>query len=117
MNKFFVWGVGFQANTLYELIKDNIVIEAFIDQNPKLIEKTFKGKKVISFQEYLNLKSKLPIIVSSKHNSDILKLLLESNIDDYVIASELPDYFFNINIDHSKTNYYSKQHAKSVAAR
>ncbi len=42
MERYFIWGVGYQGTIIYELLKDEIIIEAFIDNNQKLIGSTYK---------------------------------------------------------------------------
>lgn len=89
MEKYIIWGVGNQGKDLYELFKEAVIIEAFIDNNPDLINTTYNNIRIISFKDYLNLEDKLPIIISQKYTSDIVQLLEDNNIDNYILASDL----------------------------
>ena len=89
MNNYIIWGVGSQGTIIYELLKNDIKIEAFIDNDPKVIGSSFKGFKVISFAEYLLLIEKPTLIISPRKNGAIIKLLNDNNVTDYIVFSDL----------------------------
>ena len=89
MNNYIIWGVGSQGTIIYELLKKDIKIEAFIDNDPKVIGSSFKGFKVISFAEYLLLIEKPTLIISPRKNGAIIKLLNDNNVTDYIVFSDL----------------------------
>ena len=91
MERYFIWGVGYQGTIIYELLKDEIIIEAFIDNNQKLIGSTYKNLKIISFDEYLKLENKSTIIISPRKSGSIVDVLKANQIDNYVILSDLND--------------------------
>ena len=47
MDKYIIWGAGYQGSIVYELLKNDVNIMAFIDNNSKLIGTKYKDLKVI----------------------------------------------------------------------
>ena len=89
MDKYIIWGAGYQGSIVYELLKNDVNIMAFIDNNSKLIGTKYKDLKVISFEEYLNFKESATLIISPRKSGSIIDLLKKNNIDNYVVLSDL----------------------------
>ena len=74
MDKYIIWGAGYQGSIVYELLKNDVNIMAFIDNNSKL---------------NLNFKESATLIISPRKSGSIIDLLKKNNIDNYVVLSDL----------------------------
>ena len=115
MDKYIIWGLGSNGTIAYELLKDYVIVEAFVEQNPNLIGKTYKGIEIISFDDYLKRKEKLPLIITpARDSSNIIHLLASNNIYNYTILSDLLNFFYYDNALSINTDCFVKKEYKII---
>lgn len=90
MNEIYViWGCGARGQFLYEVLKSFFTIAFFIDQRKAQPGSTYDRIPILSFGEYLQSGATLPIIVTPRSNEDILMLLEQSNIKNYIVMDDI----------------------------
>ena len=115
MDKCVIYGAGNQGQIIYELLKDDFSIEAFIDEDPSKRGKTLKEINIISLQDYVELGKSWPVFISPKyHTESIINLLKEHNVKNYVALNEIIDNVYSDKEFSLKENYFLKKEYKIV---
>lgn len=87
-----IWGVGKRGKRIASRLRQEEVI-AFIDSDPDKVGGLYQGKKIISFDEYLERYSNYFILISpikSDQRDGIKQMLLENGICQYFDLLDCP---------------------------
>ena len=70
-------------------------VDFFLDNNLKCKGKLFEGKKIISPEEFVDIKDDYHVVVASIYSSSMIKQLNELGIDDYSVFIDAPMGFYD----------------------
>lgn len=87
--KVVIWGCGERGKRIFSRLKKEDVI-AFIDGNPQKIGKEYLGKRIISFEEYLDRYAEEFILISIIRPAAVEKKLLENGIHHFFSLTDCP---------------------------
>lgn len=109
VNMYYIWGAGLFGEKAYYHFHRWLNIVGFIDSNPDKQGKQYKGKIIINFDEFLEMKrnnNDLKIIISMVLGSeDVLDKLKKNGIYDYYLYSDCPQELFSSNLNDIFENY------------
>ena len=87
--KFIIWGIGLNSLDALDILGRRNVV-AFIDSNKESVGKMHLYLPVISFEEYKNdIYRHFTIVVSPAKNKEIIDLLENQEIFNYLLLSEI----------------------------
>lgn len=95
----YIWGAGVLGKELLERVAKYHCVLAFIDSNLEKQQNGYEGKRVISFEEYLeNTQKGIVVIAATASNTEAIKEQLlchdkEENQDFYTVDCFLNDVF------------------------
>ena len=102
--KIIIWGVGERGKRIFSRLKPEEVI-AFIDNDEKKIGKKFKGKEIISLQEYLDYYSHYFILISLLRPDAVKRQLEEKGVFEYMDSLDCPSELQGISENKSFDGY------------
>lgn len=106
MIKVVIYGAGERGGYIFHHIGEENVL-AFIDAESSKINKLYKGKRVISVENYIN-EYKESIIIVSTHEEEVIKKLLDLGITHFLKMSECPEDFQSPNPRDILKNYITR---------
>jgi len=100
-NKYFLWGAGTYGERIVDFMKNDLVFEGIIDNNPKKQGNMFRNLPVISYEEAKQFLPEKKIVITPAHPRVIQNTLLTDgfirNKDFYTYHQFLPKYYWEKN--------------------
>lgn len=86
--KYVVWGLGVRGKLAVDFLKiDNIA--AFIDLDPKFANTIYLGRKVIDFDTYLKNYQQYMLVITPKHDNDIMEMVEKAQLIQVVHLNDI----------------------------
>lgn len=105
--KYLIWGAGVRGARILPHIGPDMV-EAYIDVDKDKVGKEYLGKKIISFNEYLEEFKECYIIISCQHEQEIIDILEEKKVYRYFLLTDCPGEWQEQNIRRLLKEYIEK---------
>ena len=108
-NIYYIWGAGLFGERAFYHFNGWLNIGGFIDSNSEKWGQKYKGQNIISFDEFLEIKSNndnIKIIIAMIIGyENVLEKLKNKGIYDYYLYSDCPQELFSPNLNHIFESY------------
>jgi ketol-acid reductoisomerase len=106
-----IFPMGIEGTAMLDKLKcQGINVDFFCDNDPKKVDKVYKGTKCISLEELYKRKDDTIIIISTVYYKEIYNQLLEKGFKnlDRILANkfEVDEYFSRNNVDYIRKNIF-----------